>query len=98
MNYILKDKVPVPCDDKDLWEAWFTPEKFEIATYNADPQIIKIIFLGNPVVILDSKRLLFFKVTLFLKAVVIRTTFHATWEEAFARYNDLVLFYTKRFH
>ena len=98
MNYILKDKTPVPCDDEDLWNAWFTPENFEIATYNADPQIIKILFMGKPMLWPNCDDIKFFKVSVFLKAVVVQSTFHSTWEEAMVAYDRQIYNYVSTCH
>lgn len=98
MKYILKDKIPLPCPDEDLWMAWFKSQPLFLETYHTDFHIIRITFMGKPMIYPGTGITNFFKVSVLKKAVVLQTTFHQTYEEAENKYNEMIFHYMRTFH
>lgn len=98
MKYILKDKTPLPCPDEDLWLAWHRSQNIFLASYNTDNHLIRMTFMGKPVIYPGTNIKNFFKVSVLKKTVVLQSTFHERYEEAENKYNEMIFHYLRTFH
>ena len=94
MRYILKGKNPIPCDDDDLWKAWYTKENYLINKYVGEDLIVTAKFTGKPLKMTEEQKgpLLFFQVTAVFRdeKKLAEFSFYSTWEEAENRYKVYV--------
>ena len=97
MKYILRNKTPIPCDDEDLWNAWFTEKKTLIGEYKTPAIAVKAEFIGEPFKgILNEntyqKELSLFQVTAIYSDLSIPAEFsyYSTWEDTENKFNTYI--------
>lgn len=98
MNYILIDKKPIPCADEDLWKAWCQNNEKVLLMEHLGYYCFKIEFMPRPMEFPNCQTFKFFKVMVCANNLVSFISFHATWEKAETRFNQLRQKYQRTIH
>lgn len=101
MHYILIEKEPIPCDDEDLWRAWWKKSNQKVALTQENGFKIETNFLGVWINLDDqlNESPLFFRTMVYGKNwKVLKMAFCSTWEEAESEHSKMVEKYIKKSH
>lgn len=95
MKFILKGRTPIPCNDDDLWEAWFINNNPIIDEFENDIVEVTAEFTGKPLKLSEEdlsnvKGPLVFKVVAVFKDLKkpAQFAFYDSWEDAEKKFQE----------
>lgn len=105
MNYILKEKTPIPCNDEDLWQAWFKNNETTINEFENDIVKVTAEFTGKSLLLTYEdwakvKGPLVFKVVAVFKDLKkpAQFAYYDSWEDAEEKFQEHVHAQIKALH
>lgn len=89
-SYILKDCVPVPCDDRSEWGKWSDTADRRVEQTEIDGVFISTVFLGIDHNFIGRGPPILFETMVFGGALDEEQRRYATWDEAVAGHAAMV--------